>query len=70
MIYYYFHFLIQILVIPFRKFRIIFKSETDPDMNWDFEPVTQEMVINAGETALTFYKAYNHQEKPMIGNIF
>jgi cytochrome c oxidase assembly protein Cox11 len=26
------------------------------------------MVINAGETALTFYKATNHEEKPIIGN--
>ena len=29
----------------------------------------KEMIINAGETALTFYKAINHEEKPIIGNI-
>ena len=37
-------------------------------MNWEFEPVNHEMIINAGETALTFYKAYNKEEKPIIGN--
>jgi cytochrome c oxidase assembly protein subunit 11 len=36
-------------------------------MDWEFEPVNHEMVINAGETALTFYKAYNKQDKPIIG---
>ena len=39
-------------------------------MNWDFEPVNHEMVVNAGETALTFYKAYNKTDKPIIGNSF
>jgi len=24
---------------PHRKFRIRFKSEPDPDVNWEFEPV-------------------------------
>ncbi len=37
-------------------------------MNWDFEPVNGQMVVNSGETALTFYKAYNHSETPVIGN--
>ena len=36
-------------------------------MSWDFEPVNKEMVLNAGETALTFYKAYNHEDTPLIG---
>ena len=49
---------------------MIFKSETDPDMNWDFEPVNEEMTVNAGETALTFYKALNHNTEPIIGNYF
>ena len=36
-------------------------------MDWDFEPANEEMIVNAGETALTFYKAYNREEKPIIG---
>lgn len=39
-------------------------------MNWDFEPVNHEMIVNAGETALTFYKAYNKTDQPIIGNYF
>lgn len=46
---------------------MVFKSETDPDMNWDFEPMNEEITINAGETALTFYKAFNHNKEPIIG---
>jgi cytochrome c oxidase assembly protein Cox11 len=38
-------------------------------MNWDFEPVNGQMVVNSGETALTFYKAFNHSDTPVIGNI-
>jgi len=36
-------------------------------MNWDFEPINHELILNAGETALTFYKAYNHTDTPIIG---
>ena len=39
-------------------------------MDWDFEPVNEEMIVNAGETALTFYKALNHNTEPIIGNYF
>ena len=54
-------------VIPHRKFKIQFKSESDPDLNWEFTPINDELIVNAGETALTFYKAYNMEEKPIIG---
>ena len=58
---------ISIIVINHRKFKIQFKSESDPDLNWEFTPVNDELIVNAGETALTFYKAYNNEEKPVIG---
>ena len=52
-----------------RKFRVKFQAEVDPDLNWDFEPVQDEVVVNAGETALIFYKAVNRGNKPVIGNM-
>jgi cytochrome c oxidase assembly protein Cox11 len=39
-------------------------------MDWEFEPANEEMIINAGETALTFYKAYNKENFPIIGTNF
>ena len=50
-----------------RKFLVQFQSESDPDMRWTFEPVTRELEVHAGETALAFYKVKNHNKKPIIG---
>ena len=50
-----------------RKFKIIFEGEADPEMNWEFEPEQKELMVNSGETALMFYRAYNSQPKPVIG---
>jgi cytochrome c oxidase assembly protein subunit 11 len=50
-----------------RKFKIQFKSEADPEMGWTFEPVTNELEVHAGETALAFYKVKNNRNKPIIG---
>ncbi len=36
-------------------------------MNWEFEPVNDEVIVNAGETALIFYRAYNAEPHPVIG---
>ena len=53
----------------FRKFRVEFKADTDPASNWEFEPVQDSVVVHAGETALVFYRAYNKNDKPVVGNI-
>ena len=50
-----------------RKFKIIFQSDSDPEMGWTFEPVTNELEVHAGETALAFYKVKNNNNKPVIG---
>jgi cytochrome c oxidase assembly protein subunit 11 len=50
-----------------RKFLVEFKSESDPEMGWTFEPVTNELEVHAGETALAFYKVKNNRNKPIIG---
>lgn len=36
-------------------------------MKWDFEPVTPNVKVHAGETALAFYKVFNRNDKPLIG---
>lgn len=50
-----------------RKYRVIFNSESDPEVKWEFEPIQKEITISAGETALAFYRAFNHEEHPIIG---
>ena len=58
------------LVFLHRKFRDEFKTDVDPDMDWEFEPVQDSVIVNAGETALVFHRAYNREEKPVIGKLF
>lgn len=50
-----------------KKIKIIFEAETSPELHWDFEPVQKEILVHPGETALMFYRAYNHQSVPVIG---
>ena len=50
-----------------RKFKLIFKATIDPVVDWEFAPVQEQVVVNAGETALVFYKAYNAEVDPVIG---
>lgn len=60
------HFIILIVHIH-KKYRIVFKAEADPEVDWEFEPVHDEVIVNAGETALIFYRAHNKEADPVIG---
>lgn len=51
----------------FRKYRISFMAHTQDNLQWEFQPQTSCLVVNAGETALAFYKVYNHTDKPISG---
>jgi cytochrome c oxidase assembly protein subunit 11 len=51
----------------FRKFRVSFLCHTQDEIPWEFEPSTPNMIINAGETALAFYKVYNRADRPIAG---
>jgi cytochrome c oxidase assembly protein subunit 11 len=50
-----------------RKFRVSFMSHVQDDMPWEFSPSTPTLVVNAGETALAFYKVYNRSDRPIAG---
>jgi cytochrome c oxidase assembly protein subunit 11 len=50
-----------------KKFKVIFESEADPEMGWEFEPEQSEMFVHPGETALMFYRAFNSTNKPIVG---
>jgi cytochrome c oxidase assembly protein subunit 11 len=51
----------------FRKYRVNFCSHAEDGIPWDFQPETTELKVNAGETALAFYKVYNKSDKPVAG---
>lgn len=51
----------------FRKFRISFMSHTEDEIPWEFQPTTANLVVNAGETALSFYKVFNKADRPIAG---
>jgi cytochrome c oxidase assembly protein subunit 11 len=50
-----------------RKYEVIFKGETDPELDWTFEPIQDRVTVHAGEPALMFYKTHNKGEKPLVG---
>jgi cytochrome c oxidase assembly protein Cox11 len=45
----------------------VFKSDIDPELEWTFDPVQEEVIVNAGEPALMFYDAYNKSDDPKVG---
>ena len=50
-----------------RKFSIHFQALSEPDLGWSFFPLQDSVEVNAGETVLAFFRAYNDNEDPMIG---
>ena len=52
-----------------RKFNVYFKSQVEPELGWEFKPVQNKVIVNAGEPALMFYDAYNKTKEPMVGKL-
>lgn len=50
-----------------RKYKVIFRGETDPELPWVFEPEQEEVTVHAGEPALMFYRTFNKSDKPLVG---
>ncbi|CAG9333673.1 unnamed protein product [Blepharisma stoltei] len=50
-----------------RKFKIIFQGSSEPELGWSFFPLQDTVEVNAGETVLAFYRAYNDSPNPIIG---
>ena len=51
----------------FRKWRVSFMSHAEDEIPWEFQPETTQLLVNAGETALAFYKVFNRSDKPIAG---
>jgi cytochrome c oxidase assembly protein subunit 11 len=51
----------------YRKFKVSFLTHTQDEIPWEFEPSTPTIVVNAGETALSFYKVFNRADRPIAG---
>jgi cytochrome c oxidase assembly protein subunit 11 len=50
-----------------RKFTVNFQGMSEPELGWSFFPLQTEVEINAGETVLAFFRAYNHNADALIG---
>lgn len=50
-----------------RKYNIHFASSCEPELGWSFFTLQDSVTINAGETVLAFFRAYNDSSEPMIG---
>lgn len=42
-------------------------GNAEDEIPWEFQPETSQLLVNAGETALAFYKVYNRSDKPIAG---
>lgn len=51
----------------FRKYKVLFMGHAEDEIPWEFQPETTTLQVNAGETALAFYKVYNRSDKPIAG---
>jgi len=51
----------------FRKYKVMFMSHAEDEIPWEFQPETTSLIVNAGETALAFYKVFNRSDKPIAG---
>lgn len=54
-------------MIGYRKWYVHFQGQVEDDLPWRFEAEQQVVVVNAGETALGFFRAYNDSDKPIVG---
>ena len=50
-----------------KKYSVRFSGESDPEVDWQFEPVEKEVVVSAAETAIVFFRLYNQEERPIVG---
>jgi cytochrome c oxidase assembly protein subunit 11 len=58
---------IILIVKLMKKFTIKFINEVDIELPWSFETLQEKLIVNAGETALAFYRAKNNTDEPIIG---
>jgi cytochrome c oxidase assembly protein subunit 11 len=50
-----------------KKYIVKFEGQAEPGINWEFEPVEQQVIIGPSETAIVFYRLYNKEDKPIVG---
>jgi cytochrome c oxidase assembly protein subunit 11 len=50
-----------------KPLRITFNSDVASTMDWSFRPVTRELKVVPGETALAFYTATNPTDTDIVG---
>jgi len=51
-----------------RTITVRFDANVDKGLDWSFVPVQKKMDVKLGETALAFFKATNHSDKPITGS--
>ena len=50
-----------------REVTVRFDASNARGFPWEFEPLQREMTVRVGETALAFYRATNHTDRPVTG---
>lgn len=50
-----------------RKIKVTFTSTTDPDLDWDFKALQNDVTVNIGEVGLAYYQAKNISNQDITG---
>lgn len=50
-----------------RLFEIEFNADLDPALPWEFKPLQQRIIVQAGVPALAFYRIRNLSAQPLMG---
>ncbi len=50
-----------------REIKVRFDASTARGLEWKFEPVQREVTLKVGENAVSFYRATNLSDRPIVG---
>jgi cytochrome c oxidase assembly protein subunit 11 len=50
-----------------RAITVTFNADTDPNLPWGFKPGEPQRIVRVGEHGLTYYKAENKTNQPVVG---
>jgi cytochrome c oxidase assembly protein subunit 11 len=50
-----------------RKIKVLFNTDVNPELDWQFKKLQDTVTVNVGENKLVFFEATNIGDKPLVG---
>lgn len=54
-------------VLDYKPVKITFQTSVSDKMKWTFKPITDQISVVPGETALAFFNVKNHTDSDIVG---